>query len=322
MSLTALPIPNSATIKGARGFLQHIDWTLEADGDATVLFHPKWCHMQPWILAALGAWGLEAQKRGMSVDCENDDRALYAWRFGLTPMLGRKLLKSLEEHEEAGRFVPLKQVRDTSDLQALIADIGPLLHLSDEPEQAMAIQYVVSEMVRNVLEHSGSSQGAVVAAQYYRGDKTERRYVSIGVADCGQGVRSTISRNYPDVASDRDAVLKAIQPGTTGAFGALYGATENGGVGLFVTRNLAAASGGYFALVSGDAMFRTSLAKRPAADDMLVYPISRYPGTIVCVEIGLDESIEITEFLEQTRSQYGDVAEATLRKARKKVRFS
>ena len=36
------------------------------------------------------------------------------------------------------------------------------------PEQAEAIRYVVSELVRNVLEHASSSCGAIVAAQYYK----------------------------------------------------------------------------------------------------------------------------------------------------------
>ena len=302
--------------------MQRISWALEEGGDAVVEFHPSWCHMQPWVLAALGAWGLEATDIGMDVDCENDARALYAWRFGLTPMLGRQLIRPLAEHEEAGRFIPLKQVSSTADLQALIADVGPLLHLSDEPEQAMAIQYVVSEMVRNVLEHSRSGYGAIVAAQYYRGQNGGRRYVSIGVADTGVGVLRTISRNYPGVRSDEDAVLTAIQPGTTGAFGALYGPTENGGVGLFVTRSLAAASDGYFALASGESMFRTSRARQQRLDNDLVFPISPYPGTIVCVEIGLEREIDIGEFLSQTRSRYGEIAEATLRRTRRKVRFS
>ena len=115
----------------------------------------------------------------------------------------------------AGRYIPLRQIRGTNDLRLLFADIVPLLHLDGAPEQAQAVQYSVSEMVRNVLEHSQSPDGAVAAAELYQATDWRQAHVSIGIADCGSGIRRSLSRNFPEIESDRDAVLTAVKPGTT-----------------------------------------------------------------------------------------------------------
>lgn len=312
-----IEIPNSAVIKMARGFLSRNDWTIEDGAETIIRFHPAWCHMQPWVLAALGAWAFKARNRGVTIRVENPGTAGYAWRFGLAELLGIDDPVPIQPHEEAGRFIPLKVVTGAHDVRPLISDVAPLLHLDAEPEQAKAIQYVVSEMVRNVLEHSRTQVGAVVAAQFYRGLRGDRSYVSIGIADAGIGIRSSLRHNYPDIDSDTDALLTAIRPGTTGA----VGRSENAGAGLFFTRNLATSTNGYFAIGSGEAMFRTSRARQAPLDAALVFPISKYPGTIVCVEITLDQPIDFNEFLADTRESFFARAERTSRRAAELVRF-
>lgn len=312
-----IEIPNSAVIRMARGFLSRVDWEIDGGGQTVVRFHPSWCHMQPWVLCALGAWGLEARRHGVEIRVENPDTAGYAWRFGLGDLLGIDVPDAGKPHEEAGRFIPLKVVTGAEELRPLISDIAPLLHLDAEPEQAKAIQYVVSEMVRNVLEHSRTDVGAVIAAQYYRGERGDRPYVSIGIADAGIGVRSSLRHNYPDLGSDGDGLLTAIRPGTTGA----VGRSENAGAGLFFTRGLASSTNGYFAVGSGDAMFRTSRAVQAPFDTELVFPIAPYPGTVVCVEISLDHPIDFNEFLADTRESFFERAERTSRRAAEMVRF-
>jgi hypothetical protein len=316
-----IEIPNSAVVKQARGFMAKTDWRI-AEGATTVIrFHPSWCHMQPWVLCALGAWALKAQDNGVEIVLENDASAMYAWRFRLADLLGYELVVPIEEHDETGRFIPLKVIRTAADHRGLIADVAPLLHLSEAPERAKAVQYVVSEMVRNVLEHSSSPHGAVVAAQLYRGERGDRPYVSIGVADAGVGIQATLSRNVPDLDTDAKAILSAIQFGTTGAVPGVYGTPENAGAGLFYTRGLSAATNGYFAVASGDALFRTSRARQLPLDSTLVFPIAPYPGTIVCAEIGLDRPIDLNEFLADTRDAFIEASQRTADQASKLVRF-
>jgi hypothetical protein len=314
-----IEIPNSASIKMARRVLGDADWPSDVEC-AVVRFHPRWCHMQPWILCALGAWAIQTREDGGTVEVRNSESASCAWRFGLHRFLGHEPGRLPEPHEEAGRFVPLKQIRRREELAVLLADIVPLLHLAN-PEHAKAVQYVISEMVGNVLEHSQASGGAVVAAQLYSGDRARRRYVSIGVADFGIGVRTSLSANF-QLSTDTEAVVTAIRPGTTGAIRGLYGAPDNAGAGLFFTHSLARATGAYFALGSGGAMYRSSLAFRQPSEDRLVFPINTYSGTVVCAEIGLDNEIVFNDFLAATGARFSADFSQARDRARQLIQFT
>lgn len=248
-----ISVPNSAVVRQARNVIAGSDWRLDR-GHAVIRFHPAYCHMQPWVLAMLAAWAEEYRRTGGTIGVENAGRAAYGFRFGLADYLGIQNPSPVTEHEEAGRFVPLKRIRNSEDLSELLAQLVTLLHLSEEPEHAKAVLYAMSEMVRNTLEHSEAQAGAVVAAQLYAGARTSKTYVSIGIADCGVGIRSTIKRNYPKIRTHKEALLKAIEPGATGAVQGEYGSADNAGAGLFITRRVSSATRGYFGLASGDAL--------------------------------------------------------------------
>jgi hypothetical protein len=142
-----ISIPNSLTITKASSFLSATDWSLKPD-EVVIRFHPRWCHLQPWVLSSLGAWSIAARREGTRITVINAKRAVYAWRFGLHRYLGVDPGAAVpSEHEEAGRFVPLRTISNSAELARLLADIVPLLHLSDSDE-AKAVQYVLSEMVR------------------------------------------------------------------------------------------------------------------------------------------------------------------------------
>ncbi len=277
--------------------------------------------MQPWVVAAIAAWGMVARRNGVDIRLENVGTAAYAWRLGLQRYLDVDPGISLKEHEAAGRFIPLRTIRTSQDLGTLLADIVPLLHLAAAPEQAKAVQYVMSEMVRNVLEHARSEDGAVVCAQFYSGESTGRSYVSVGIADTGRGIRSSLATNYPDLADDRQAVLKAIEPGVTGAVLGVYGSATNAGAGLFFTRRLAEATDRNFAVGSGEAMFRTSAARRRPVDSSLVLDINPFPGTVVTVDVGLHEEVDFGDFLALTREAFTRQDERTKRRVQEGVKF-
>ncbi|MDE3062857.1 MAG: sensor histidine kinase, partial [Acidobacteriota bacterium] len=158
--------------------------------------------------------------------------------------------------------MPLIQVKTTADLQAVIGNVSAVLHLDRDPNSLSAVQYCVSELVRNVLEHSESGEGAWVCAQRYLTEDSPSR-VAIAVADCGHGIAATLSGAYPQIRDDdMMAIQLAMQPGVTGAQSGLYGgAPNNAGAGLFITRAIAKATGGYFVLISGKAAFRLNREK-------------------------------------------------------------
>ncbi len=89
-----------------------------------------------------------------------------------------------------------------------------------------------------------------------------------------------------------------------------------------MTRRVAAATKGYFGIASGDAMFRTSVAARPPKDEDLVIPTAFFPGTIVCVEVGLTPDADFSAILALAREAFGSRMQAKQARLSQRVRFT
>lgn len=290
-------VPAFANIHAAR-FLFNGNQPFDSTDDEAVLqLHPKWVHVEPLALSMIAAWGAWCRRQGYRIRAENlGKNAAYAARMRLFQHLGIDFDPGLSEREEAGRFLPLTQVRNTTEVTAAIANVSALLHLEQDPESLAAVQYSISELLRNVLEHSGSEDGAFVSAHRYTQKAPHR--VTIAVADCGRGIASHLSRKFPTVQTDDTAALGlAMQPGITGALPGVYGTSENAGAGLFITRCIAKGTGGYFFLASGTSGYR--LRRALSSDDMIELSLDPYDdsrhdrwsfssswlGTVASVEI-------------------------------------
>jgi anti-sigma regulatory factor (Ser/Thr protein kinase) len=262
-------VPTNASLHAAKSLIASAQHAFDDESeDAVLLFHPGWVHVEPIALSMMAAWGTWCRRRGYSLRAENlGKHTAYAARMRLFQQLGIDFDPGVREHEETGRFLALTQVCRQEDLSAVIANISAILHLQDDPESLAAVQYCISELLRNVLEHSSSPDGAFVCAHRFS-EKGPHR-VTIAVADCGQGVTAHLAKTYPEVADDDVAALGlAMQPGITGAKPGMYGTPENAGAGLFITRCIAKGTGGYFLLSSGRATYR--LRRALSSDDMIV----------------------------------------------------
>lgn len=263
----------------------------------------------------IAAWGAWCQREGMPIDVENLGRqAAYAARMSLFQHLGVDFDPHMVAREEAGRFLPVTQVSDRQALTGVIGDISALLHLDSEPDGLAAVQYCVSELIRNVLEHSGSTDGAFVCAHRYTKKKPHR--VTIAVADCGQGVAAHLGRAHPEASADDAVALGlAMQPGVTGAIPGLYGTPDNAGAGLFITRSIAKGTGGYFLIYSGLAAYRLRRTKSASKQIVLFLDgfdepkrdlwrfTSPWRGTVVVVEIRTDRIADFQGFFQWIRKQ-------------------
>lgn len=214
-------------------------------------------HLEPIGLAMIAAWGAWCRRNGMPIRVQNlTKKANYAWRMRLFDHLQVRYDPGHQEHEEAGRFLPLSNVKSGAEARAVIGDISALLHLDADPASLAAVQHCVSELLRNVLEHSASPDGAFVCAHNFAGPGQIPR-VSVVVADCGVGIAEHLGTVYPELRSDdSQAIIRAMQPGVTGAIRGPYGTSENAGAGLFITRSMAKGTGGYFLAASGKACYR------------------------------------------------------------------
>jgi len=300
-------IPNSAFLGNIESFTSTFD--PKDENELLVTSNQKWISVHPLVISMSIALSKEIQANGGAISCEDFSAKSrpYFLRMGLIDSLIPNHGLLINEHEASGRFIKARQIRTSEELNQFIIDMVPLLHTT--PEQAYPIKYVMSELVRNALEHSKSPIGAIVCAQYFK--KSNR--ISIGVADRGIGIRSAINRSY-NTNNDEEALTLALRPGITGTTNKIGGTEYNAGAGLFFTKSIAKVSRDFFLLYSGSSFFK--LYKTPSTEDVLLYAdpdsdrglfkndLPVWKGTAVGIDISLDLNQDFEDLLEMIREAY------------------
>lgn len=301
-------IPTDASIHTSRSFLSQNNFFERSGNTARIVFNPNYMHLEPVGLTMIAAWGAWCRRQNYNIEAINlSKRTDYAARMRLFQQLGIEYIHNVTEREEIGRFLPLRNIRNQNDIQSVIADVSALLHLTENPDSLAAVQYCMSELLRNVLEHSGSPEGAYVCAHNYTGRGPHR--VTLAVADCGRGITNHLSHAYPEIqGNDLSALQYAMLPGITGVLPGIYGTSDNAGAGLFITRCIAKGTGGYFEIISGNAAYRLRRAK--TEEQSFLFPDaflersdkwhfqSNWQGTVVTIEIR-------TEMINDFESYFG-----------------
>ncbi|MBI5871873.1 sensor histidine kinase [archaeon] len=311
-------LPNSAFLGNIDPFFRAFDISNPKELEITA--NKKWISVHPVVLSMIAALGLKI--RASNIHCEKLEATSkhYFERMGMFKFLGVKSKIKLIEHEPAGRFIPLTQIKNSSELTKFITEMIPLLHL--EPRQAEPIRYIVSELARNVLEHSQSEFGAILSAQYYKKSNTIR----IGVADTGIGIKKSINQAY-SASTDLEAIKLALTPGITGTTRKEGGTEYNAGAGLFFIKSIAKVNHDFFLIYSGNAMYKL-LKSNKEKDHIKLYAdpfkdrhskdenLPYWAGTVVGIDISLYATKEFSILLELIRETYIKTV-----KERKKARY-
>ena len=287
----------------------------------TITSHEKWVNIHPAILAMIAALGSKMDSKSITIEKITASSGHYLSRMKLFEALGKESQYTISEHESAGRFIPITQIRTQEEQSKFITEMIPLLHLA--PEHADAIKYTIGELVRNVLEHSGSENGAFVAAQYY----PQANMVRLGICDTGVGIWRTIHQSWP-AKTDIEAIKLALTPGVTGTTRREGGTDLNHGAGLFFIKSMAMVARDYFVVYSGTGLYKlTKRDVRTKGFPTLHADPSRdkhaesndapnFPGTVVAVDISLDQTNEFTALLSAIGGVYAQAV-----KERKKMRY-
>ena len=306
-------VPTSASIHTSKALLSNNDFFADTGEKAVIKFNTSYMYLDPMGLAMIAAWGAWCKRNKLEIEVQNiTKRADYVARMKLFEMLGIEYNRQITEHEEIGRFLPLRNVKTRDDIRAVLADVSALLHLNENLDSLKTVQYCLSELLRNALEHSGSLDGAFVCAHNYTGKGPHR--VTIAVADCGCGISQHLGIVHPEVKNDDLAALRlAMLPGITGATPGMYGTSDNAGAGLFITRNIAKGTGGYFEIISGNAAYRLRRAKNieqpPLFQDAFLEPSDTWEfptdwiGTVVTLEIRTEMVNEFENFFGWIRNR-------------------
>ena len=302
-----LRFPNSASLHNITAFLRSIDPTNPNTFELET--HAKWVHVHPVVLAIAACAAGTVEDNGGDFKGHIPDilSINYLTRMGLFDYVKLRPPRVIREHEEAGRFIPLTQIRTASELKNAIANLVPLLHAP--AEVADPIKYVFSEMVRNSIEHASSKVGAFVAAQYY----AESQRIAIGIADAGIGIFEHM-RQFHTVENSKEAMALALRPGISGTTSRLGGTEFNAGAGLFFTKSIASLSKNNFVLYSGDAAYRLNRGKTKRLsqlhtdplDDAHTFPgnLPYWQGTAVGIDINVTQGVAFSELLNQIRKAY------------------
>lgn len=313
-------LSNSAFLGNIDAFIRQIDNTNPEELRVTA--NQEWISVHPIVLAMVAAMGVNAKPK---VSCEKMTArsAPYLVRMKLFDFLGVDCGIKVNEHEPAGRFIPITQVKTSEQLTDFLTEMVPLLHLA--PEQVRPIKYIVSELVRNVLEHACTPHGAFLAAQYFK--KSNR--ISIGIVDSGIGIRSSlgVSHATPD---DLAALRLALTPGITGTTKREGGSEQNAGAGLFFIKSIANVNRDLFVIYSGNAMYKLLKRKsekirlfadpfkdRHSAKNDLPY----WKGTAVGIDISLDQTAEFNMLLDLISDTYDKAIKERKKEKHRKPKF-
>lgn len=297
-------LPNSAFLGNIDPFLRMFD---PSDPDILeITANKQWISEHPLVLTMIAALGQTSPKK---IKCEilEAKSKHYFERMGLFKMLKIDSGISITEHDSSGRFIPLTQILNSSSLSIFITEMIPLLHL--DQKYVEPIRYIISELVRNVLEHAESSIGAFVAAQYYPKSNTIR----IGICDAGVGIKKTIQR-FHKASNDLSTIKLALTPGITGTTHKEGGTEQNAGAGLFFVKSIAAVNGDFFGIYSGQAFYKLLRQKKDTKNILNADPFNdrhsaenNYPywqGVAIGIDMKLDEHEKFTSLLEYIRNVY------------------
>jgi anti-sigma regulatory factor (Ser/Thr protein kinase) len=315
-STVKIHLPNSAFLGNIDPFLRGFDPSQPEILEITA--NDKWISVHPLVLSMIAALGLTLKPENIRYDKFEAASKHYLVRMGLFKILNVPSQITVIEHEPAGRFIPLTQIKTSDELTEFITEMIPLLHL--EAEQAKTIGYIVSELVRNVIEHAETPNGALICAQYY----PKSNVIRIGIADSGVGIKSSINQSY-SAKTDSEAIQLALTPGITGKTRKEGGTDQNAGAGLFFIKSIASVNRDFFIVYSGAGFYKLlkKITKRPVlhADPFKdrhskVDNMPTWHGTAVGVDITLHQTEEFSLLLEAIRKTY-----STAVRERKQSRF-
>lgn len=305
-------LSNQGHLRNFKSFAESLD--LSHIDRLAITTHDKWVTVHPANLVLAAALAIKVGKENTEILGDVPDSGRYLDRMGLYALTKTPSPFVYHKNEESGRFVPIKIIKTAEDQSRFIADMIPLLHLSEK--NTTIVKYVIGELVRNVLEHSFSKNGAVVAAQYYK--RTNR--VSIGICDTGIGLWKSL-QNFWHPKNDIGAIKLALTPGITGTTRREGGTAENAGAGLFFIKSIAKITRNYFVVYSGNAEYTLLKHKKRIKGMPRLYAdpdrdphnesdaAASFQGTLVAVDISLDETTEFNDLL----ASIGDVYDKAIR---------
>jgi len=175
--------------------------------------------------------------------------------------------------------LPLRLISMDRDVAAACRDVRRLL-TANMPEAGRclpAVEWVISELLDNVLLHADAEVPGVIAARY----RQNQRLLELTVVDVGRGIRASLSERVA-LFSDGHAITEALRRGVT------RNEDVGQGNGLAGAREIVRMNGGGLEIWSGTAVFR---AEGETDKGFVVGP--PVPGTGVMLSLRTDRALDL-----------------------------
>ncbi len=163
------------------------------------------------------------------------ERYEFLQRMDFFRAIGLEMRERFRRHEPKGRFVPVREVEVSREVQVAAADIVDTLRVDDR-EAANILRHCIGEVIDNVFVHANSPTNATICAQHF----PNARRTQVGIVDTGVGFRASFASSPPYRGmnlTDRDAIALGLapyvtsKPRTAEMYDSGYGRL---GVGLFI----------------------------------------------------------------------------------------
>lgn len=264
--MKTLYYPNCCSIEAVLKFCEELDSSTDID-ELTVDFS-KMGRVEPFamLFVARRLRTFEVDNRDIKVNYKNYETQSYLGHMGFFKSFGLDFGKKPGEACGNNTYLPLtilrtQSIRDEANkewkseqdiIERKAEELAVILSQQQDGNLVDVFTYSIREIVRNVVEHSGSKQVAY-CAQYWPAYKK----VEIAILDAGIGLKESISKNpFVEVTCDSDAIQQVLMPAISSKNykGAIIDTDDpwhNSGFGLYMTNRLCR-NGGEFFICSGD----------------------------------------------------------------------
>jgi hypothetical protein len=211
------------------------------------------------VLAFLGAWGLMARQQGTTIKLKADIKILTVLQqLGLHQLLDFPASSSNPSHQPAKAhtlgMLPLSPIgTEEQQFQAVDAICAIALAAVDNAAAFIpALEWLVNEILGNILTHAAAETPGVVCAQY----RAKQQRFDIGICDMGRGLLGSLQPTFPEVRSYGLAIDKAIERGVT------RDPAIGQGNGMAGSYEIVRLNGGTYQIWTGDVVYEWNMGRR------------------------------------------------------------
>ncbi len=260
----------------------HLHQVYDAEKTNIRLNLPEECYLTTEAMAFLCSWGLARKELGTSFAFEGESDVLnYLSRMDLFEHLGVNYKEQFTRHNEIGRFIPLRLIRDFTDVtQATDAICELVIHQFENAHEFLpALEWAVNEVIDNVYNHACITTPAAICGQFYPKNKR----LEIAIVDSGRGIKASLAESF-DLPDDEAAIGKAMQRGIT------RNKDEGQGNGLAGTREIVLKNGGSLRVWSGNSQYHISKGVEQG-----FHRIPTMQGTGVLIKLNTENAVDLSD---------------------------